>query len=51
LLEEGKHRSAGELAEAEAVDRSFLNRLLRLALLAPDIQEASLMEDSRRACS
>ena len=38
----GKYRSAGELADAEKVTRSFLNRLLRLTLLAPDIQEAML---------
>jgi hypothetical protein len=37
---EGKHRSAGELAEAEGVTRSSINRMLRLTLLAPDIQEA-----------
>ena len=36
------YRSAGELAEAEGVTRSFVNRLLRLTLLAPDIQEAIL---------
>jgi hypothetical protein len=36
------YRSAGELAEAEGVTRSFANRLLRLTLLAPDIQEAIL---------
>jgi hypothetical protein len=42
LLEEGRYRSAGELAEAEGVTRSFVNRLLRLTLLAPDIVEAIL---------
>jgi hypothetical protein len=42
LLEEGGYRSAGELAEAEGVTRSFVNRLLRLTLLAPDIVEAIL---------
>ena len=42
VLEEGRYRSAGELAEAEGVTRSFVNRLLRLTLLAPDIQEAIL---------
>jgi hypothetical protein len=42
LLEERRYRSAGELAEAEGVTRSFVNRLMRLALLAPDIQEAIL---------
>ena len=42
MLEEGKRRSAGELAEAEGVTRSFVNRLLRLTLLAPEIVEAIL---------
>jgi hypothetical protein len=42
VLDEGKHRSAGEIAEAEKIDRSFVNRLLRLTLLAPDVQEAIL---------
>ena len=32
----------GEIAEAEGVTRSFVNRLLRLTLLAPDIVEAIL---------
>ena len=42
MLEERRYRSAGELAEAEGVTRSFVNRLLRLTLLAPDIVEAIL---------
>jgi hypothetical protein len=42
LLDEGGYRSAGELAETEGLTRSFLNRLLRLTLLAPDIVEAIL---------
>ena len=42
LLEEGRFRSAREIGEAEGVTRSFVNRLLRLTLLAPDIQEAIL---------
>ena len=42
MLEEGRYRSAGELAGAEGVTRSFVNRLLRLTLLAPDIVEAIL---------
>ncbi len=40
MLEERRYQSAGEMAEAEGVTRSFVNRLLRLTLLAPDIQEA-----------
>jgi hypothetical protein len=42
MLEEGRYRSAAEIAEAEGVTRSFVNRLLRLTLLAPDTQEAIL---------
>jgi hypothetical protein len=42
MLEEGGYRSAAEIAEAEGVTQSFVNRLLRLTLLAPDIQEAIL---------
>ena len=42
MLEEGRHGSVSEIAEAEKIDRSYVNRLLRLTLLAPDIQEAIL---------
>jgi hypothetical protein len=42
MLEDIAYRSAGELAEGEGVTRSFVNRLLRLTLLAPDIQDAVL---------
>lgn len=40
MLDECRYRSAGELSDTEGVTRSFVNRLLRLTLLAPDIQEA-----------
>ena len=42
MLEEGAHASVSEIAEAEKIDHSYVNRLLRLTLLAPDIQEAIL---------
>ena len=42
MLEEGRYRSAAEIAEAEGVTRGFVNRLLRLTLLAPDIVQAIL---------
>jgi hypothetical protein len=42
MLEEGRYRSAGALAEAEGVTRSFVNRLLRLTLLSPNIVEIIL---------
>jgi hypothetical protein len=40
MLEEGRYRSAAEIAEAEGLTRSFVNRMMRLTLLAPDIVEA-----------
>jgi hypothetical protein len=42
MLEAGRFRSAQEIAHAEKIGRSFVSRLLRLTLLAPDIQEAIL---------
>lgn len=42
MLEDGRYQTAGEVAEAEKVTRSFVNRLLRLTLLAPDLQEVIL---------
>jgi len=42
MMEQGRYRSAAEVAEAESVTRSFVNRLLRLTLLALDIAEAIL---------
>ncbi|WP_235907765.1 hypothetical protein [Siccirubricoccus phaeus] len=42
LLESGRYASLGELAAAEKIDRSFLGKMLRLTLLAPDLVEAIL---------
>jgi hypothetical protein len=42
LLESGRYASLGELAATERIDRSYLSKLLRLTLLAPDIVEAIL---------
>ena len=42
LLESGKFASARDLAEAEKINDSYLARVLRLTLLAPDIVEAIL---------
>ena len=46
----GEVPSAAEIAEAEGVTRSFVNRLLRLTLLAPDIVEAIPEGGGRRGC-
>ena len=37
LLESGRYGSITELAEALRLDRSYVGRILRLTLLAPDI--------------
>jgi hypothetical protein len=42
LIEDGTYRSAAQLAEVENITRSYVTRLLNLALLAPDISEAIL---------
>lgn len=42
LLESGQFASVTELAEAEKINQSYLCRVLRLTLLAPDIVEAIL---------
>ncbi|WP_372623424.1 hypothetical protein [Falsiroseomonas sp.] len=39
LLDEGRYASITEIAEAEKIDRGYLGRILRLALLAPDVVE------------
>jgi hypothetical protein len=44
LLEAGGYGSAAKLAAAEGVDPSYLGRVLRLTLLAPDLVEAILDE-------
>ena len=42
LMASGKFASVTELAEAEKINQSYLCRVLRLTLLAPDIVEAIL---------
>ncbi|CAA7618230.1 hypothetical protein [Magnetospirillum sp. SS-4] len=42
MLESGQVRSLTELAEAEKIAPSYLTRIYRLTLLAPDIVEAIL---------
>jgi hypothetical protein len=42
LLETGQHGTAANLAKAEKVNDSYLSRVLRLTLLAPDIVESIL---------
>ena len=42
LIETGKYTSAAELSRAEGINESYLCRVLRLTLLAPDIVGAIL---------
>jgi hypothetical protein len=42
LLEEGRYAGIGDLARAVGVDNSYLARIPRLTLLAPDLVEAIL---------
>ena len=48
LLESGDHASMTDLAKAEQINLSYVCRVLRLTLLAPDITEALL--DGRQNC-
>jgi hypothetical protein len=42
MLESGEYASSAELAKAEKVNDSYLSRILRLTLIAPDLVEAIL---------
>ena len=41
-LDEEVHTSVSDIGEAEGISKSYVSRILRLALLAPDIIEAIL---------
>ena len=40
MLDEGIYTSVSEIGDAESISKSYVSRILRLALLAPDIIEA-----------
>ena len=42
MLESGEYSSSAELAKTEKVNDSYMSRILRLTLIAPDIIEAIL---------
>jgi hypothetical protein len=42
MLDEGVYMSISEIGDAENISKSYVSRILRLALLAPDIVEAIL---------
>jgi hypothetical protein len=43
MLETGEYVSSAELAKAEKVNASYLSRILRLTLIAPNVVEAILI--------
>ena len=47
MLESGMVSTVGEIAAREKINKSYVSRILRLTLLAPDIVEAIL--DGRQA--
>jgi len=42
MLDEGVYTSVSEIGDAEHISKSYVSRILRLALLAPDIVDAIL---------
>jgi hypothetical protein len=40
MIESGAYASSAELAKAEKVNDSYLSRIVRLTLIAPDFTEA-----------
>jgi hypothetical protein len=42
MLDQGLYSSVSEIGDAENISKSYVSRILRLALLAPDLIEAIL---------
>jgi hypothetical protein len=49
MLDDGVYASVSEIGEAEKISKSYVSRILRLALLAPDIIESILEGRSDQA--
>jgi hypothetical protein len=49
LLDEGVYTSVSEIGDAENISKSYISRILRLALLAPEILEAILAEQTNQS--
>jgi hypothetical protein len=49
MLDDGVYTSVSEIGDAEKISKSYVSRILRLALLAPDIVEAVLAGRSDQA--
>ena len=42
MLDEGIYTSVSEIGDAENISKSYVSRIMRLALLAPDVVESIL---------
>jgi hypothetical protein len=49
MLDHGVYTSVSEIGDAENISKSYVSRILRLALLAPDIIEATLADTTDQA--
>ena len=49
MLDEGIYTSVSEIGDAENISKSYVSRILRLSLLAPDIVEAILASKTDQA--
>ena len=49
LLDQGLYTSVSEIGDAEGISKSYVSRILRLALLAPDIVEAIIAGQTDQA--
>ena len=49
MLDEGVYTSVSEIGETESISKSYVSRILRLALLAPDVVDAILAVTSDQA--
>jgi hypothetical protein len=48
MLDEGAYATVSDIGDAENISKSYVSRILRLALLAPDIVEAILARETDR---
>jgi hypothetical protein len=49
MLDDGVYTTVSEIGDAENISKSYVSRILRLALLAPDIVEAILAGKTNQA--
>ena len=49
MLDDGVYASVSDIGDAENISKSYVSRILRLALLAPDIIEAILRGEADQA--